>query len=214
MAVLNPPHVRSSPIADAVARASVVPLTVEQYERMIEQGILAEDASVELLRGVLVRKDRGVIGEGPMVHGALHVLVVSLLTDLAARVRTDRWHMKFQLPVRCPPDGAPEPDGYIVRGGPRDYADRVPSADDVTCVIEAAHSSLDRDREDKLPIYAAAGIGQYVLINLQNSTIEVYEEPDRAGEQYRSHHTVERGGTIELRLPEGSFAVAARDLLP
>jgi hypothetical protein len=43
------------PVAQAVARAAIVPLTGEQYRRMIEQGIVPEDSSVELLRGVLVR---------------------------------------------------------------------------------------------------------------------------------------------------------------
>jgi Uma2 family endonuclease len=214
MTILNPMHSRFFPLAEAVARTSVVPLTVDQYEQMIADGIVTEDSSVELLRGVMIRKDRSVLGEDPIGHSPLHVLVVSLLTALAARIGCQRWHMKIQLPVRCPPDGEPEPDAAVVRGTPRDYIDRIPSAEDVSCVIEAAHSSLDKDRKDKLPIYAAAGIPQYVLINLRNESIEVYEGPDRAGEQYRSHHTVERGESFELRLPEGTFAVGAAELLP
>jgi Uma2 family endonuclease len=149
-----------------------------------------------------------------MGHSPLHVLVVSLLTALAARIDSGRWHMNIQLPVLCPPDGAPEPDGSVVRGTARDYADRLPGSADVSCVIEVAHSSLERDREDKLPIYAAAGIPQYVIINLQNRTIEVYGDPDPAGEQYRTRATLERGATLELRLPEGTFAVGAAELLP
>ena len=43
-----------------------LPITVEQYHRLIEQGTLPEDATVELLRGALVRKDRSVVGADRM----------------------------------------------------------------------------------------------------------------------------------------------------
>ena len=218
MTLMAPNHFAAgrpaSPMEEALARASVVPLTVEQYQRMIEEAILPEDSTVELLRGVLVRKDRSVIGEDPMGHSPLHRLIVALLTALAGRINNEKQHLQIQLPVVCPPDGAPEPDGAVVRGAPRDYAKRLPSGADVSCVIEAAHSSLERDREDKLPIYASAGVAQYVIINLQNRTIEVYEEPDPAGEQYRTRRTLGEGETLEVRLPEGTFAVGVGELLP
>jgi hypothetical protein len=50
----------------------------------------------------------------------LHRLVVALLTPLAGRINSERCHLQIQLPVECPPGGAPEPDGSIVRGAPRD----------------------------------------------------------------------------------------------
>jgi Uma2 family endonuclease len=90
----------------------------------------------------------------------------------------------------------------------------MPGPGDVTCVIEAAHSSLDRDREDKLPIYAAAGVPQYVIINLANDTIEVYTDPDPASEQYRTKSTLERGDTLALQMPQGVLEVPAADVLP
>ena len=205
---------RPRPIAEALAGSWFIPITVEQYQRMIEEGIVPEDATVELLHGALVRKDRSIVGEDPMGHSPLHVLVVSLLEALARKIDSERWHMKTQLPVACPPDGAPEPDASIIRGRIRDYATRLPGPGDVTCVIEAAHSSLDRDREDKAPIYARAGIPQYVIINLQDMTVEVHSEPDREREAYQSHAVFSKGQSIELLLPEGTFGVDAAELLP
>jgi len=99
-----------------LSRAAVVPLTVEQYQRMIEEGIVPEDSTVELLRGVMVRKDRSVIGEDPMGHSPLHRVVVALLTKLAAKVDDGTRHLQIQLPVVCPPHGEPEPDAAIVAG--------------------------------------------------------------------------------------------------
>jgi Uma2 family endonuclease len=215
VATLVHPSPPRTPLADLASRAAVVPITVQQYQRMIEQEIVPEDSTVELLRGVLVRKDRSVLGEDPMGHSPLHRLVVALMTALAAKINGEQRHLQVQLPVECPPDGAPEPDGAIIRGTPRNYPDRLPSAGDVRCVMEAAHSSLDRDREDKLPIYAEAGIPQYILINLQNDTIEVYTDPDAAAGVYRTKGTVTRGGTLRLNLGDDEWLeVRAEELLP
>ena len=207
---------RLSGLSPAPVRPTdIVGLSVQQYQQMIEQGIIPEDSSIELLRGVMVRKDRGVLGEDSMVHSPLHATIVRVLTILGSRVNSERYLLQVQLPVECPPDSVPEPDAAIVRGQPWDYEQRLPGAADVSCVIEVAHSSLQRDRQDKLPIYAVSGIGQYVLINLQNSTIEVYEDPDPQGEQYRTRRTLQRGESLSLRLPDGSgLAVPVADVLP
>lgn len=207
-------RVPASPVADAVARLLIVPLTIEQYQRMIEVGIVGENNATELLRGVLVRKDRSSPGEDPTSHDPRHRLAVGLLTKLAAKLDAPLQHVQIQLPVACPPDGAPEPDAAIVRGTIFDYANRLPGPGDVSCVIEASHSSLDRDRDDKLPIYAAAGIPQCIIINLVNDTIEAYSDPDGPSQQYRTKVTLERHEDLTLQLPQGTFVIAAADVLP
>ena len=149
-----------------------------------------------------------------MGHSPLHAAMVALLAQLADQINREVCHLRIQLPIVCPDESAPEPDASIVRGQPRDYVGRLPGAADATCVIEAAHSSLDRDREDKLPLYASAGIPQYIIVNLQNLTLEVHTDPDPAAEIYRSKVTVERAGTVALRLPTGEVTIEAREILP
>jgi Uma2 family endonuclease len=204
----------ASPVKDAVDRVSIVPITIDQYQQMIEQGIVPEDSTVELLRGVLVRKDRSSPGEDPMGHGPLHCLIVDLLTFLSNRLNSGSQYIRIQLPIAFPPDGAPEPDAAIIRGTPRDYKTKLPGPGDVWCVIEVAHSSIGRDREDKLQIYAAAGVPQYVIINLNNDTIESHTSPDPAAELYKTKSTIERGQVLQLLTPDGSFDVRAEELLP
>src|SRR4029077_10383919 len=46
-------------LAETPRPLAVVPLNVEQYHSMREAGILAEDAPVELIDGLLVYQDRG-----------------------------------------------------------------------------------------------------------------------------------------------------------
>jgi Uma2 family endonuclease len=208
------PPTWTSPITEAIARASIVPLNIDQYTQLIEQKILPEDATVELLRGVIVRKDRSSPGEDPMGHGKRHRLIISILGVLAGKINNEARFVQIQLSVACPPDGMPEPDAAIVRGLPRDYSDRYPVADDVSCVIEVAHSSLERDRDEKLPIYASASIPQYVILNLSNNSIEVYSDPDAVAQQYRTKVTLNSSDTLSLRLPAGTFEILAREILP
>src|SRR6478752_3391506 len=84
----------ASPVAEAVARVSILPLTIEQYLRMIDQKIIPENATTELLRGVVVRKNRSSPGEDPIAHGPRHRMVVSLLTDLTTKVNRPGQHLQ------------------------------------------------------------------------------------------------------------------------
>lgn len=150
-----------------------------------------------------------------MGHSPLHRLVISLLTQLALRINNASRFVQIQLPVVCPPDGAPEPDAAVVRGSPRDYAARFPTSRDVFSVIEVAHSSLARDHDDKLPIYASAGIPQCLIVNLNNNTIEIFEDPDAASQQYRTKATADRDARIILKVGDAEiFEFEAAEILP
>lgn len=194
---------------------SFVGLTVEQYDRMIEAGILGEDTSVELLDGFLVRKDRAKAGDDPMMVGQEHFWAVENLRRLLRAVEAHAHFGIFQQPVVLPPDGEPEPDGAIVRGTLDDYEGRKPHAADISCVIEVADSSLDRDRGTKLRIYADAGIPQYVIVNLVDRQVEVHERPLRGSGRYESTLTPARAQEpVSLRVGDVHVTVEAVRLLP
>lgn len=110
-----------------------------------------------------------------------------------------------------PPSHEPEPDGAIVRGAVEDYLRHHPGAAEVGCAIEVADSSLERDRGTKQRVYAAAGIPQYVILNLHEEQVEVYEEPDAGRERYARVRIHRRGEEISLRLPDGGHLAAAAD---
>jgi len=219
MTIADPPagpleEARASFLRSAAARPwGLLPISVGQYHRMIEEGIVPEDSTVELLYGMLTLKDRSVIGEDPMGHSDLHRIAVGLLAQLAVRINGALRHLQVQLPIDVPPDQEPEPDGAVVRGTPRDYSAGAPGPGDVYAVIEVAHSSLKRDREEKLPIYASAGIAQYVIVNLVDRTVEVYSEPNRA--RYAAPAVLSTGQTFRLNLGGGEgLEVGVDELLP
>lgn len=197
----------------AGGRLELLPLSVEQYDRMIEEGILAEDTGVELLDGVLVRKDRGDAGGDPMTVGEAHAYVVKQLAYLGLRLDPTRLHLQTQQPVVIPGAGEPEPDAAIVLR-PITAAGK-PRAEHVSCVIEVAGTSLDRDRTTKLRHYARGGIPQYVILDLHERTAEEYLEPDSETGAYASRTTHQSRASLRLRLGgEGALEVAIAELFP
>lgn len=202
------------PRSALAGRGGLVRFTVDDVLAMVRQGILPEDSTTELLNGVIVLKDRSDCGGEPLVHGPKHRGCIRKLTLLASRIESPHHHGQVQLPVVCTEEHMPEPDFAVVRGTDRDYANRLPTASDVTMVIEAADSSLQRDREEKLPAYAAAGIAQYLILNLINDTVELYSDPDPELRDYRTRSTRERHETVSIVLPSGVLEVGANELLP
>ena len=157
----------------------LMPITVDQLHQMIEAGILHDGDPIELIDGLLVRKDRSAQGERFMTHNPRYALLVSrLLRLLMSSCDAFGCHLRIQLPVTMNNINAPEPDIAAVRGTEEDYAGRHPGPADLLLVIEVADSSLSTDRSTKQRLYATAGVAQYWLINLQESQVEVYESPD------------------------------------
>ncbi len=192
-----------------------MPLTVQQYHRMIAEGILQSGEPYELLDGYLVRKDRSKAGGDLMTVGPDHAKGIKLVSKLAFALTPFNCHLQIQLPITIEPDGEPEPDAAIVRGSIDDYNGRHPGPDDVICAFEIADSSLSRDRTTKQRIYCDAGIAQYTIVNLIDGVVELYTRPLVGHGKYddvRPHH---RGETLRLTIGEGqTLDVAVDALLP
>lgn len=187
----------------------LVTLTVEQYHRMLAAGVLDDGEPIELLDGVLVPKDRG---DGTTMNPQ-HRLAMSRLMRLGPQVEALGGHLQLQSPLTLEPHQEPEPDGMLVRGRPERYSDRHPGAADVGCVIEVSSSSLERDRTTKQRIYAEAGIAQYVIVNLVDQRVEVYEEPKPDAGHYGVVRLATGEEGVRLRLGEAGVDVRASELL-
>ena len=61
------------------------------------------------------------------------------------------------------------------------YAQAHPQPADVLLLVEVADSTLAYDRRVKLPLYAAAGIPESWLMNLQDDLIEAHADPSPDG---------------------------------
>lgn len=181
----------------------VARFTVTQVRAMVLAGILREGEPIELVDGVLVYKNRSAAGDDPMTIGERHNLVVKLLARLDAELAGRGHHMQTQGPLTLTIHDEPDPDGAVLRGQPRDYIDRLPTAADTSSVIEVSDSSLEYDRTRKLLLYARAGIAQYVIVNLRSNSVEVYEQPITAEARYALTAVLRPPDPLALRLGEG-----------
>lgn len=204
-ALVTPPLVFSASSAApagpcAVDADELLRLSVEQYHAMAAAGILAPDDRVELLEGWLVRK---------MTKSPEHVTGSDDLRDALVRTIPHGWHVRSQDPIDVG-DSEPEPDQTVARGTRSLYRKRHPGPADIGLVAEVADSSLRRDREWKMRIYARARIPVYWLINLVDRTVEVFTDPsgpissDRAaaGNEpvYRTRAVYRAGERVPLAL--------------
>jgi Uma2 family endonuclease len=151
---------------------------------MAETGILHPDARVELLDGHIIDKS-------PI--SPLHGFVTRMLNEMLCVDKQDRWIMSVRLPVRLDEYSEPEPDVVLIKPLADFYKNRHPQPDDVFLLVEVSDYSLERDRAEKIPLYARAGIVEVWIVNLKERVIEVYREPHLAG--YISK-TILRGGDM------------------
>jgi Uma2 family endonuclease len=196
----------------AAGRATILPWTVEQYQRAIQTGFLPENTSVELIDGFIVQKDRAKFGEDPMTIGDRHRIAVLRLTQAAAAFERFGCFLQTQQPIALPPINEPEPDGAVVRGEIDDYMEHPPAAKDVLSVIEVADSSLSIDLGPKLAAYATAGLRQYIVADLVNDRVLVHEQPE--GTSYSKVTALGRDDTVEISTGTGTVPMAAARLLP
>lgn len=178
----------------------LVPLSVEQLHRMLEQGIIQDGDPIELVEGLLMRKDRAAAGESEMTHGALHAQVLTRLLKLDRALDALGCLLRVQLPVTLSALSEPEPDLAIVKGSLESFAERHPGPEDVLVLVEVADSSLGYDRGTKLRVYASAGIPVYVIVNIPERRIECYEEPVAGQGRYRRRTDYGPGETLRLPL--------------
>jgi Uma2 family endonuclease len=82
---------------------------------------------------------------------------------------------------------------------PRDdfYAQANPQAADVFLIIEVADSSVEYDRDLKIPLYAQAGVMEVWLVNLPKETIEIYSQPFEG--KYLEIGLVKRGESLSAK---------------
>jgi len=181
---------------------------------MLNAGVIPEDATTELLNGMIVLKDRSSLDEDPTMIGKGHRICVEKLSNLRSRINSALRHVESQQPIVCSDTHVPEPDFVVLRGTLEEYSD-LPLAGDAFCVIEVADSSYERDAGEKLIGYARAGVGQYIIINLRNRTAEVYGQPDSATGRYAQPQIISAGGSLSIRVGDGEvFEIKLGEVLP
>ena len=142
-------------------------LTVHDYYRMGEVGLLSPDDRTELIEGEII--DMPPIGDR-------HAAVVRLLTTRLVRAVGDGAEVSSQLPVRLSLRSEPQPDFAILQAKPGGYR-KHPLPSDVLLLIEVSDSTLRYDLGKRASLYAAHRIPEYWVFDLQRNRVWRHRAP-------------------------------------
>jgi len=189
------------------AMASFRTFTVDEYDRLIDQGVLTKYDHVELLEGYVVLK---------MPANPPHDFSVSVVYSHLNPIIPGGWALRCQVGAKLS-DSRPEPDVAVVRGSLRTYASRHPGPADLGLVVEVSDSSLDRDQQDKARIYARDKVPVYWIVNLVDRRVEVYTDPNGPGDDPRYHtlRVFPAGAAVPVELDGATVGtIPVDDLMP
>ena len=179
--------------------STAIRFTTEQFDRILEGGIIDADAEnkIELIFGEIRE----------MVHpGPAHEDIIDLLEEWS-HLQVDRREIRVRIEktLGIPElDSVPRPDVAWVKQ--QSYRTRRPAVKDVLLVIEVADTTLAFDTEQKLLLYAQAGLREYWVVNVRMKSIEVFRNPTKKG--YRSSQAYSIRDVISpLALPTAKLEV-------
>jgi len=137
--------------------------TADEYEAMIEFGLLRPEARLELIEGEIIERR-------PI--GAEHAACVRTLIRLLGPYSGARAILDVQNPIRLSDDTEPQPDLTLARRRSDFYDSGLPAPQDILLVVEAADTSVAYDHRLKMPHYARNGIVESWLIDLNRRTLD------------------------------------------
>ncbi len=115
---------------------------------------------------------------------------------------------EMELPLG--PSSQPRPDVLVLRGDLDEFDARDEGPEDVALLVEIVDSRADT-AAIKRGLYAAAGVPEYWILDVNARTLQVHRDP-RGGE-YRDVRTLGEGERTTA-LEAGSGEIAVADLLP
>jgi Uma2 family endonuclease len=140
-------------------------ITVEDYHRMAEEGLLNEDSRVELIEGEII--DMAPIGIS-------HNCAVDRLNERLVEAVARRASVRVQGSFRLSNITEPQPDLILLKRRDDFYAHKFAAGDDTLLVVEVSDTTLRYDRNVKVPLYAKYGIPEVWIVDLENSRLHFF----------------------------------------
>lgn len=178
--------------------------TVREFHRLWEQGFFSERKTI-LLDGEIIDMP---------IPGPKHNKGVGKGDYALKRIFVGNYWVRVQLPLVLGLWTDPVPDLSVVDGTPDDY-DTNPST--ALLAVEVSDTTLTIDLEKAL-LYAAAGIREYWIVDLNSRLLIVHRDPQpdpesTSGFNYKSvDRLIEAANVSPLALPSAKIDVS--ELLP
>lgn len=151
---------------------------------------------------------RGVIWEqGPM--NPPHAALVTITLKAIDRVIPAGMTVRGQVPLVLGQDTDPFPDVAVVPGDDGDYLTVHPTS--AHLVVEIADTTLDEDQTTKAELYAAGGVPEYWIVDVNARLLHVHRDPQPlpGATAYRTTFTLDTTATINpVAIPSVSIRVS------
>jgi Uma2 family endonuclease len=162
-------------------------ISVHDYHRMAEVGVLAPDARVELIEGEII--DMAPIGKD-------HQSIVDQLTRTLVRAVGDRAIVRVQGSIRLDNWSEPEPDVVLLAPRADFYRSEFALGTDTLLVVEVSDTTLRYDRDVKVPLYARHGVREVWVVDVNADALLLYGAL-RDG-KYEQHLALERPARVPV----------------
>jgi len=162
-------------------------ITVTEYHRMAEAGILADDERVELLDGMLVTMS-------PL--GRSHRMVHALIVEYLIRTLGERAIVQGMASVQLGDYSEPQPDILVLPRKLNEFVLREPDPTEAFAVIEISDSSLRKDTGIKRRLYGNFRVLDYLVVDVKARELLRYTGP--FGERDAKPERLNPGGTFHL----------------
>ena len=172
----------------------------QQYHCMGEMGWF-DEIRVELINGEIIQMS-------PI--SSPHWKSVILTGAALRRIFNDTFTVAEQNAFDGGPRSEPLPDVAVYAGDVRDFA-ALPSH--ALLIVEISLTTLKFDRTRKARLYAAAGVADYWIVNLEERVLEVHRQPSTRTGLYADTQIFDAKARLSpLAAPDVNIAVA--ELLP
>jgi Uma2 family endonuclease len=166
--------------------------TVDEWHRMGDAGLFGEDARVELLDGEVI--EMSPIGS---VHSGCVIALNRLLVEATGRSAL----ISVQGPVRLDDRSEPQPDVAVLAPRSDGYRRSHATPAEILLLIEVADSSLIFDRGRKASYYAASGVTETWVVDLEGEQVLVMRSPGSDG--YAEVQSLGRGDRLDIEALPG-----------
>ena len=142
--------------------------TVQEYHLMSEAGVFRDNERVELIEGEIIQM---------AAIGKRHAARVDRLARMFSRIPESLLIFRVQNPICLNDNSEPQPDIALVQPRADFYEESLPNSEDVLLLVEVADSTVNYDRDVKIPHYARSLIQEVWLVDLVENCLEVYRQP-------------------------------------
>ncbi len=151
-------------------KPKVYKFSIKDLKKLYEAGLFKPDEKVELINGEIIMM-------API--GFRHMKMVDFLSRLFNEIFINKrldYIVSVQNPIKRNNKDLLYPDIAVY---PSDIykKDDIPKIKDAELIIEVSDTTLDYDREIKLPVYAKGNAKEVWIINLKDNLLERYTNP-------------------------------------